>query len=237
MKKNISITQNIIILIVGIALLVLHPQPGLLNSMVIIAGALFALSAMIAMIMLFWAGRKKSNTTSSNENTQLEDIETESHGNTFTHAIGWICGVGCLGLGLALMLTPETFKDLWQYIFSFIIFFGGIYHFYLLLSSYRDVIFPRWFYIMPTVLVAAGVTMGLISITHEQEQIIVLVTGIAMTLFAFGSFMESICIHVHNKSEAMKPKNQESPTELSSQKTVENKHSKDYDYFCDDEDE
>ena len=49
--------------------------------------------------------------------------------------------------------------------------------------------FPVWLYIFPSLLVIAGVTMLIVGGPRIQDYI-VLITGIAMVIFAVSSFLE-----------------------------------------------
>jgi hypothetical protein len=168
-SKNNLIT-NLLILIVGVIFICMQSRENVLQAIVVILGILFISAAVINMLLLYI-------------------------GKTYISRSGRISGgiAGCaaLLLGIWMTVSPGAIISVIVYAFAALLLFGGLYHIYMLAYGYRPLRFPAWLYICPTLLVIAGVAMFIIG-SENIQSCIVMITGIAMVVFAVSSFLEMI---------------------------------------------
>lgn len=166
MKPKNNALVNVLILIAGIAFLFL--RGNVINIMVTIMGVLFMVSAVVNVIFMFTS--KGSSGTGSN-------------------LAGTLVCIAAFALGLWMTLAPGALVGIIVYLLAGLLVLGGIYHIYMIAYGYRPMHFPGWFYILPTLLLAAGVVMFVMG-PENVKNYLVLVTGIALIVFAISSFLE-----------------------------------------------
>lgn len=192
MKRTGFTLINLIILGIGILFIAAARRPDFIRSLVFFTGIAFIIPGVInAFTLLLSSGR-------NNDNDKKEKKERQSAWSRF---VEWTVSIAAIVLGTMMCFTPETFHSPLIYIFAVFIFFGGTYHFYMLLKGLRPVTFPIWTYIFPVAIIAlAAVLFFVPSLRQEAGQTTVaLLTGIAMIIFAVTSFFESIGIRAYNK--------------------------------------
>lgn len=182
MKGNGGIITNLLVLVAGIVLIVLHDREGILPGIIIITGVTFIVPSVLNGVMLLMRRRRDENRMAR-----------------LSATVGMIASLGGLALGVWMVLFPDSLVGLLVYLFAALLLLGGLYHLYVLLFGFRPLKFPLWMYVIPTVLVAAGI-MLLCSDINTIETYIVLVAGIAMVLFSAGSFLEHIGARSFNAS-------------------------------------
>lgn len=171
-SKNLTYT-GIVTLILGVALLFM--QHTAINVVVMVVGGAFLLSAIIDLILVFRAKSK---------------IETSGGHAESISVVSTLTAVATGALGLWLLLKPTTFTSLLVYVFAAIIILAGLYHICMLGFGFKDARFPFAFYILPLMLVAAGVVVFIIGATAMMNAI-VLVTGICLIVYAVCNFIEA----------------------------------------------
>lgn len=104
-------------------------------------------------------------------------------------AYGVVASLGGIGLGVWMVVSPETLIGIVVYLFAAMMIIAGLYNVIMLSLGHRPVRFPLWMYIMPVLTVAAGVVI-LCTDVKSIESTVVLMTGIAVTAFAVNRFFE-----------------------------------------------
>lgn len=190
MKSKSAVWSSVVLLIIGVALIVLKGRDSLLGTIVFIAGIMFIVPSVINMLMLIReANRRKAG------------YRSPADRGFVTRCIGWCSSIGGLGLGIAMLLIPDTFSSILVYIFAGILVLGGVYHFYILARAYRPIIFPGWLYILPAALVAEGAVI-FFSAVRDDVPAVVLMTGIGLIVFAVATFVEALSLYSFKRKEA-----------------------------------
>lgn len=171
-SKNLTYT-GIVTLILGVGLLFM--QHTAIDIVVMVVGGAFLLSAIIDLILVF---RAKSKIKTSGGHAESISI------------VSTLTAVATGALGLWLLLKPSTFTSLLVYVFAAIILLSGLYHIFMLGFGFRDARFPFAFYILPILLVIAGVAIFIIGAT-AMVNAIVLVTGICLIVYSVCNFIEA----------------------------------------------
>lgn len=173
-SKNLTYT-GIVTLILGIALLFM--QATAINVVVMVVGGAFVLSALIDLIVVF---RSKST-------LEVNGVKKSSAPISI---ISTLSAVATGALGLWMLLTPESFSALLVYVFAAIILLAGLFHISMLGFGFKNTRFPFAFYILPLLLVAAGIVI-LIMGPVRMMNAIVLVTGISLIVYSVCNFLEA----------------------------------------------
>jgi len=172
-KGNVLI--SILILALGVVFIWLYDRHELPGTIVLLCGLAFVVPAVISLLSMFIARRS----------------DRASAGLRFVQIV---CGIGGLGLGLAIILLPEVFRPLLVYPFAGLMIVGGAFQVFQISQKYRPVDYPAWMYVAPILILAAGVVLLCVSELHTPrcEQWVVLVTGIAGVLFGINGLCVSV---------------------------------------------
>ncbi|MDE5793584.1 MAG: DUF308 domain-containing protein [Muribaculaceae bacterium] len=173
-SKNLTYT-GIVTLILGIALLFM--QATAINVVVMVVGGAFLLSALIDLIVVL---RSKATLEANGERKSTSSISI----------ISTLTAVATGALGLWMLLNPGSFSALLVYVFAAIILLAGLYHISMLGFGFRNARFPFAFYILPILLVGAGVVVFVLG-PVKMMNAIVLVTGIALIVYSVCNFLEA----------------------------------------------
>lgn len=161
-SKNLTYT-GIIALIVGILLIFM--KGAAISAVVMVMGVFFLVAAVLNLIMAF---RK----------------------DTANPVVTILTAIGAIALGLWLLFDPDGFTSILVYVFAGLMILAGLYHICMLSFGFKDVKFPFAFYIMPILLVLAGGVVLIIG-SERMMNAIVLVTGIALVVYAICNFLEA----------------------------------------------
>lgn len=166
---------SILILALGVVFIWLYDRDTLPRSIVLLCGLAFVVPAVISLLSMFISHR------SDKASAGLRLIQL-------------ICGIGGLGLGLAIILLPEVFRPLLVYPFAALMIVGGAFQVFQISHKYRPVDYPAWMYLAPILILVAGVVLICITVFHTApyEQWVVLVTGIAGVLFGVSGLLVSV---------------------------------------------
>lgn len=172
-SKNLTYT-GIISLIVGIVLIFM--KGAAISAVVMVVGVFFLIAAIINLIMAF---RKET-------------------ANPF---VSTLTAIGAIALGLWLLFDPSGFTAIVVYVFAGLMILAGLYHICMLAFGFRDSKFPFAFYILPILLVAGGAVILIIG-SRQMMNAIVLVSGIALIVYAVCNFLEAAGEGNYKKIEA-----------------------------------
>lgn len=185
MKGKASIISNLAILAVGITMCLIFKRTDILRELVIIFGFIFLIPGIVELIYaLSSAGRRQ---------------------NQFVMMTGWISAIGGITLGAVMLLTPQSFTSYMVYIFSFGLVVASLNQLYVIGYAYRPLRFPAWFYLIPTLVLIAGVVIVASPMLRYNDSIIVLITGIGLILIGVLAFMEIISASWASRSAASSP--------------------------------
>lgn len=173
-SKNLTYT-GIVTLILGIVLLFM--QATAINVVVMVVGGAFVLSALIDLIVVL---HSKATLEVNGARKSAESISI----------ISTLTAVATGALGIWMLLKPGSFSALLVYVFAAIILLAGLYHISMLGFGFKNVRFPFAFYILPILLVAAGIVIFVMG-PVKMMNAIVLVTGIALIVYSVCNFIEA----------------------------------------------
>ena len=100
-----------------------------------------------------------------------------------------IVGVLALALGIWVAAAPSTFSHLLIYIFAIVLILAGAWHVFSLRVIGHDINVPIYFYVIPALLIVAGVCF-FITGAKVVTTAIILVMGIALVCSAAATLME-----------------------------------------------
>lgn len=167
MKQSSQWFSAALTLIAGIALLIMAGHTSLLNFVVQIIGVLIGIVGLGAFL--------------------AQSLQRKERRNPW-----WmVAGVAAVGIGLWLMFDPEFFVSFTVYLLAVVIILSGLWHIFSLAAFKRQIAVPIWLWIVPALLIVAGVSCLVFSIKITVSAI-VLITGICLIFSAFNTFGESV---------------------------------------------
>lgn len=166
LSRNSNLFQAIVAGAVGLLLIFLHGRIDLLNWVSIAVGLMFVLPSLYVLC------------------SSVGSKQRLPGGMTFV-------SVGGIILGLLMCIFPSAFAGFFVYVFAALLIIFGIYHIVDLSSWSKMVKFPFVFYIIPILMVAAGIVI-LCTDLRDINSMVVLVTGIALVASSLNTIMEYI---------------------------------------------
>lgn len=173
MKGKGGIITNLVILATGIVLIALNNKADILSGIIVITGCAFVIPSVLNMAILLFRESRKNKGVEQSRASMIS---------------GMLASLGGLALGTWMILFPDTLVGLLVYLFAALLLAGGVYHLYMLLFGLRPLKFPFWMYLFPALLIITGVVLFGTDIKTIEAHI-VLIAGIAMTVFACASFL------------------------------------------------
>lgn len=162
-------------LIVGVVLLFM--QSTAIDVVVMVLGVAFLLAAVINLYFVF------TSKVTVEVNGKKESKGSISFGSLLT-------AVAAAALGLWMLLQPSSFSSLLVYVFAALMILAGGYHIVSLLTGFGGIKFPFPFFILPILLVITGVVVLILG-PVTMMNVIVLVTGICLIVYAVCNFLEA----------------------------------------------
>lgn len=166
-----------LILILGGVFIYFFDGDRVPRSIVFLCGLAFAIPALILLVATFFTGKTR-------------------HSAAY-RGVQMVCGIGGLGLGACIMLMPDIFRPLLIYPFAVLLVGGGAFQVFLISHKQRPVDYPAWMYVVPIVVMIAGVAMLCITSLRDasNERWVVLITGIAAVLYGLNGIMVTVQAH------------------------------------------
>lgn len=166
-----SAFRAICAIVIG-ALLVKFPD-GTVKGITVAIGGLFLLSGVISCVSYFWSSRNVSEYKIYDAEGNLVAGEKP----TFP-----IVGIGSAILGLILALTPTTFVSALMYIIGIVLTLGAINQFMALINGRRYGHVSLWYWIMPSVILLAGLYVML----KPMAPLTMAMTVLGWTMLVYG---------------------------------------------------
>lgn len=174
--------NSILLAVVGIVLCCLYSRPDTLIIIIYILGALFTATGCINIIV-----------------TSLRQNKGTS--GSFSTTIGWLAGLGGIGLGAVMLIVPHDFTSILGYVFAGLLILGGLYHFIIMATYNKSAGLQGWLYFLPLLLVVAGVVIFCSSTVRNDDKVTVLISGIGAILFSLTTLLEYIYSKAHDRHE------------------------------------
>lgn len=176
MNNKTNLLTAVIMAGVGVALIVLHDRVEILQWISIMFGIMFIIPSIFTLGAMIY-GRHRS--------------DEEKRTNSGVATAGTIAAIGGLGLGLAMCIVPDVFASIFAYVFAGVLIIAGIYHVSIVGYMSRTISLPGYFYVIPALLIVTGLVIIFTSL-KTLNNVVVLVTGIALIMSAVNSIMEFI---------------------------------------------
>lgn len=163
---------------VGVLLIIFHGKLDLLNWIILAMGVVIAIPCFYNMIASFGKSRR------------------DSKGNVIVSNV--VASVAGVALGLWMIINPAFFVGMMAYLFAVIMIVYGIGQIVLVGYMSRPYRLPFWFYIIPVILIVAGVVILCTSV-HTMNSVVVLLTGIMLVLSAVNWALQFATTHPAGK--------------------------------------
>ena len=171
-----SLWSAVLTLIVG---LVMVSLPNItLSTVVLTVGLMFIATAVFNLAYEFSGKRAAAKTTS------MPSV---------------IASVGAGVLGIIMVLMPIGMVNIIIYLFAAAIILLGLYEICALAFMYRPVTFPFWFFILPSLMVICGLVICILG-AEKVGELAVIVTGVALIVYAVSTFMNIIGLISYRRS-------------------------------------
>lgn len=178
-KRSSGFLVNTFVFLAGLLLTLLYDEARLMESVVIVAGVMFLVPSVIALVLMM---AQASNTAAG----EYADEPRAGIGNGgVLPLLGGIC------FGLSLILRPLLFVEILSYIFAAVLLLGGVYHIVVLFITSRKVGVSLWLYLLPLLVAVAGFVL-LITDVRTVEKWVNLITGISLMCISLASLLEYI---------------------------------------------
>lgn len=173
MKTGNNWLTILIVFVVGVLLIVWHQRVDILSWIVMAVGLMLIIPSLYSLISALVRKKDEANITHSASSSTI------------------IASVGALALGIWMVVTPGFFVGLLAYIFGAILILYGIFHIVTIGFWARPFVLPGWMYIIPVLMIGAGVVILCTSVRTIQSTV-VLITGIALVASAVNSLCEGV---------------------------------------------
>lgn len=178
-KRSSGFLVNTFVFLAGLLLTLLYDEARLMESVVIVAGVMFLVPSVIALVLMMAQASKAV----AGEYADEPRAGIENGG--VLPLLGGIC------FGLSLILRPLLFVEILSYIFAAVLLLGGVYHIVVLFITSRKVGVSLWLYLLPLLVAVAGFVL-LITDVRTVEKWVNLITGISLMCISLASLLEYI---------------------------------------------
>lgn len=183
MNAKSTVLTSLIVLVAGVVLCYAHARENIPHTIVFITGITLIVPGLINLVLLF--GHRND----------------ARHRPTATMKIvGWISSVAAVGLGALMIIAPGLFTPVLIYVFGVVMAFASLALIYVI--SRQDSM-PLWLYVGPVLVLIAGVVMVCMGQPRITDQMMTLITGMGMIVFAVSCFAV-VSVVARNRREARK---------------------------------
>lgn len=174
MKGKYSLGVNVLVFVAGLLFVVLYFKgKGVFELVSIILGITFILTSCLSLISILTKERSYRREES---------------------AVSWwrmLPDAGGLALGVLLVAANEFFAKSLAFIFATLLIIGALYKFWGLLSVRKTIVYPKWFYVIPSLILICGIVLFSIGIDAIQG-VLSLIIGIAFIAYSINSLIEYV---------------------------------------------
>lgn len=162
---------SLLVFITGGVLLFLCNRTDVLKILVYILGAVFTLTGCINIVA-----------------SSMRHSSGKSH--PVVTMVGWIAGLGGIGLGAAMLIVPAPFMPLLVYVFAALLILGGLWHFIVLSGYYKNTGLPGWLYFLPLLILVGGVVLLCSGSVRDNLRLSIIITGAGALLYGITTLLE-----------------------------------------------
>lgn len=182
MNTKATVLTNIIILLAGAALCYVHAMDNIPHAIVFITGITLIVPGLINLVLLF------------------SHRDDSKHRPTASMKIaGWITSIAAVGLGVLMVTAPGLFTPVLVYIFGGVMGLASLMLIYLMSRAMKAEQMASWPIVGPVLTLIAGVVMICMGQPRLTDQMVTLMTGVGMIVFAVSWLMASTMVAAHNR--------------------------------------
>lgn len=173
MKNKFNLILNVVVFVLGILFIVLWANgKGVFDLVSMAVGIMLVVFSAWSLVALLV--KRKDGLLSGN-------------------AVLWssVPVVGSLALGIAMIAASSFFVGVFSYLFATLLIVGAVYKFWEIMSARKNVDYPVWMFIIPSVVMACGIILFAIGIQVVQQWL-ALVVGVAFVVYSLHSLLESV---------------------------------------------
>lgn len=175
MKPQSTLSMNLLIIIAGIILIILHNDFDVVQALIIVIGIVLIIPSALQIAGTLFHNRKNDGPVTISQQ--------------WAQAGTLILSFCALALGLCMVIAPMMFETAIIYLLAILLIIGGIYRIFMVNFAYREIKLPAWIYIIPILMIIAGFVI-LITDVSRLNKIVILITGIGLVLSGINSFIE-----------------------------------------------
>lgn len=173
---------------IAIGVFILLQPDATVQYLTIALGVLFLISGVVSCLAYFytishWQDRK----------------EVDSEGNVYDVRKPWfpIGGVGSILLGFILALMPSMFVKSLIYVLAIVVIVGALHQIFMLVGATRHFAMSGSFWILPIILLVAGIVMLIKPMMVAATPLLVL--AICLIIYGVSDCINSLAIHFKRK--------------------------------------
>lgn len=186
MKRFSSFITIVVTAAVGIIFIVWNSHIALLSWFVIAMGICLILPGLVSLIETLTTRYRGRRTVESSGQEEVDFVEKRTP--SFFTIVASICTVA---LGVWMILAPDFFIGIIAYLFAAILIVYGLYQIYSLGWLNAGFAMPWFLYVVPVLMVGAGVVIMCTSV-HTMNSVVVLLAGIMLVVSAVNKAMGSM---------------------------------------------
>ncbi len=174
MRGKSGFLASLIVLVAGVVLILVR-NCSVFKWLVFAFGILFVVASVVNVVLSIGADKAKV----------YRDGTVRHRRSMSSLLFGWISSLGCLALGIIMLVKPEPYVAILSIFMAVALLFGALFQFYMIAFAVRPIMMPSWLYLFPTLLVIGGI---MILAMELAESVVVLITGVGFVLFSIGNF-------------------------------------------------
>ena len=183
MKGKNLILVGFLALVVGF--LMLFFRSALASGGIVIAAGILFVGAGVLNMTVFLGSRDRAG---------------RARMGAFGTVFGWVASAAAVILGLAMLIFSKDFVALIGFMFAVLLLFAALFQMVLLLFGSHPARLSKWFFFVPTALVAAAVYIFMREPDAAGERMVILITGIALAVFGLFTIIEGSIVGKVNHS-------------------------------------
>lgn len=168
-KTNLTLVVNVAVLVAGFCLVLFHGNMNVMKVIIILLGVCIIIPSIVYMGMVLAKRREESDTVRN---------------------IGIVPAAGGLCFGIVLLMQTEWFVHILGVIFGMLLIALGLFHTVYMIMMAKRAKVESWYYIFPVLMMIGGLLILIVFRAPERAKMAVLITGLAMILFAFTTLLE-----------------------------------------------
>lgn len=173
---------------IAVGVLILMQPDSTVQYLTIIIGIIFLVSGILSCVAYFY-------TISHWQDRQ----EVDAEGRVYQVRKPWfpVVGVGSILLGFILSLMPSLFVKSLVYVLAIVVILGALHQLFVLVGARRYYTLSGGFWVLPTLLLVAGIIMLVRPMAVAAAPLVVL--AICLIVYGVSDAINSLAIHFKRK--------------------------------------